>query len=98
MNTAPVPAASTSGRTSAIRSEDQPDVATRTLIPRSTAARTTSMLTCGVDASTTRSAPSTSDRSLDDVSTRLTSKPSSSSITPLMMVPSFPVPPTSATW
>src|SRR5690606_29045614 len=74
-----------------------PDVPTSTLIPRSTAARTTSTLTEGVDASTTRSVPSSSDRSLAEVSTAVTSKPSSSSITPRMMVPSLPVPPTSAT-
>ena len=35
MNTAPVPAASTSGRTSAMRSADHPEVPTRTLMPRS---------------------------------------------------------------
>src|SRR5690625_2861255 len=55
------------------------------------------MLTAGVDASTTRSAPSISVRSLCDVSTALTSKPSRSSMTEWMMPPSLPVPPTRAT-
>ena len=97
MNTAPVPAASTSGRTSAMRSADHPEVPTRTLMPRSIAARTTSIETAGVDASTTRSAPSSSESSERDDSVATTSKSSASSITSRMMPPSLPVPPTMAT-
>src|SRR5690606_7646027 len=97
MNTAPVPAASTSGRTRAIRSADQPDVPTSTLTPRSTAARTTSMLTAGTLASTTRSAPSSSSSPLREVSTAAISKSSSPSTTSRITAPSLPVPPTRAT-
>ncbi len=97
MKTAPVPAASTRGRTSAIRSVDHPEVPTSTFLPRSIAARTTSIDTPGVDASTTRSAASISARSLAEPRTATVSKSSSSSITPAMIAPSLPVPPTRAT-
>ena len=82
MKTAPVPAASTSGRTSAMRSADHPEVPTRMFLPRSIAARTTSIEIAGVDASTTRSAPSSSERSDRDDSVATSSNPSSSSTTP----------------
>ena len=51
------------------RTADQPDVPTSTLTPRSMAARTTSIETAGTEASTTRSAPSSSDSSERDDST-----------------------------
>jgi hypothetical protein len=80
-----------------MRSTDQPDVPTSTLRPRSIAARTTSIETPGVDASTTRSAASISARSLREPSTAAISKPGSASITARMIPPSLPVPPTRAT-
>ena len=73
MNTAPVPAAATRGRTRAIRSADQPDVPTRMFWPRSIAARTTSIEIAGVDASITRSAPSRSESGDREESTATTS-------------------------
>ncbi len=97
MKTTPVPAASASGRTRAMRSFDHPEVPTSTLSPRSMAARTTSMDTAGVEASTTRSAPSSSARSDWEPSTAATSYPSSASTTSRMTPPSLPVPPTMAT-
>ena len=97
MNTAPVPAASTSGRTRAMRSADHPEVPTRMLMPCSTAVRTTSIDTAGTEASTTRSAPAMSLNGDADVSVATMSNPGWASTTSRMMEPSLPVPPTIAT-
>ncbi len=97
MKTAPVPAASTSGRTSAIRSDDHPLVPTRRLMPPSVAARTTSIDTAGVDASATISAPAIIEIWSRDDSSAWISKSGSASTTARMMPPSFPVAPTTAT-
>ena len=97
INTAGEPDAATSGRTSAMRSADQPEVPTRMGMPRSTAARTTSTLDAGVDTSTTRSAPSSSLSALREPRSACSSYPGSAAITARTIVPSFPEAPTMAT-
>ena len=97
MNTARIPACSISGRTRAMRSADHPEVPTMMSMPRSAAALTMSIDTAGVVASTTRSAPSSSDIAERESSSEWTSNPGSAATTSRMIPPSFPVAPTMAT-